>query len=127
MKYIAILHKNEGTAYGVTLPDFPGCFSAADTLDEVQANAQEAVELYAEGEAFTPPVPMTFEKVAALDEARDGVLMLVEIRFDFLDERVVPVNISMPAYMRDRIGKAAKAAGMTRSAYLVQAARAYGA
>ncbi|MBR3663801.1 MAG: type II toxin-antitoxin system HicB family antitoxin [Desulfovibrio sp.] len=65
MKYIAILHKNEGTAYGVTLPDFPGCFSAADTLDEVQANAQEAVELYAEGEAFTPPVPMTFEQVTS--------------------------------------------------------------
>ena len=53
--------------------------------------------------------------------------MLVDIHFDFLDEHVVPVNISMPAYMRDRIGKAAKAAGMTRSAYLVQAARAYGA
>lgn len=38
MKYIAIIHKEQGTAYGVTLPDFPGCFSAADTLDEVPRN-----------------------------------------------------------------------------------------
>lgn len=127
MKYIAIVHKQEDTAYGVTLPDFPGCFSAADTLDNVQANVQEAVELFAEGEAFEPPVPMTFEHAAALEEAKDGVLMLVDVNFDFLDERVVPVNISMPAYMRDRIGKAAKAHGLTRSAYLVQAARAFGA
>lgn len=46
MKYIAIIHKEQGTAYGVTLPDFPGCFSAADTLDEVPRNIQEAVPLY---------------------------------------------------------------------------------
>ena len=127
MKYIAIVHKDSGTAYGVTLPDFPGCFSAADTLDEVPEKVQEAVELYAEGEAFTPPVPMSLEKAAELDESRDGILMLVDVSFDFLDERVVPVNISMPASMRDRISKAAKGKGLTRSAYLVQAAQAYGA
>ena len=127
MKYIVIVHKEKNTAYGITLPDFPGCFSAADTLDDVQNNAQEAVELYAEEEAFTPPKPMTFEQIARLEEAKGGVLMLIDIDFSFLDERVVPINISMPAYMRDRISKAAKARGLTRSAYLVQAARAYGA
>lgn len=127
MKYIAIVHKDNDSAYGVTLPDFPGCFSAADTLDDVQANVQDAVELYAEGEAFMPPDPMTFEQVAALDEAKGGVLMLVDVNFDFLDENIVPVNISMPAYMRDRISKAANNCGLTRSAYIVQAARAFGA
>lgn len=64
MKYIAIIHKEQGTAYGVTLPDFPGCFSAADTLDEVPRNIQEAVELWAEGEEIEPPVPTGFEEVA---------------------------------------------------------------
>lgn len=127
MKYIAIIHKGADTAYGVTLPDFPGCFSAADTLEDVQAKVQEAVELYAAGEAFAPPVPMPLEQAAHLEEARDGILMLVDVDLDFLDERVVPVNISMPAYMRDRIGRAAKAQGLTRSAYLVRAARAFGA
>lgn len=127
MKYIAIMHKSPDSAYGITLPDFPGCFSAADTLDDVPQNVQEAVELYAEGEAFTPPAPMSVEQVATLEESRDGILMLVDVSFDFLDERVVPVNISMPASMRDRISKAAKGKGLTRSAYLVQAARAFGA
>lgn len=29
-------------AYGVVVPDLPGCFSAGDTLDEAIANAPEA-------------------------------------------------------------------------------------
>ena len=45
MKYIAIIHKEQESAYDVTLPDFPGCFSASDTLDDVPRNIQEAVEL----------------------------------------------------------------------------------
>ncbi len=72
MHYIAIIHKGEGTAYGVTLPDFPGCFSAADTLDDVPRNVQEAVELWAEGEEVAPPVPSSFEEVARSEAARGG-------------------------------------------------------
>lgn len=125
MKYIAIIHKEEGTAYGVTLPDFPGCFSAADTLDEVPHAVQEAVELWAEGEEIEPPTPSCFEAVAQSAAAVGGMLMLVDINFDFLDQTVVPVNVSMPVYMRNRIDRAAKAHGLTRSAYLVKAAQAY--
>lgn len=125
MKYIAIIHKKQDTAYGVTLPDFPGCFSAADTLDEIPHNVQEAVELWAEGEEKEPPVPSSFEAVAQSEAAQDGILMLVDINFDFLDQRVVPVNISMPAYMRNRIDRAAKARGLTRSAFIVKATEAF--
>ena len=115
MKYIAIIHKDPESAYGVTLPDFPGCFSGADTLDEIPGNIQEAVELWAEGEDITPPVPSSFESVAQLDSAKG----------DFLDQNIVPVNISMPVYMRNLIDREAKARGLTRSAFLVKAAQAY--
>ena len=125
MHYIAIIHKGEGTAYGVTLPDFPGCFSAADTLDDVPRNVQEAVELWAEGEEIAPPVPSSFEEVARSEAARGGMLMLVDITFDFLDPNVVPVNISMPVHMRNRIDRAARDRGLTRSSFLVQAAQAF--
>jgi len=30
-------------AFGVVVPDLPGCFSAGDTLDEALSNAEEAV------------------------------------------------------------------------------------
>ena len=125
MKYIAIIHKEQETAYGVTLPDFPGCFSAADRLDDIPHAIQEAVELWSEGRECEPPRPSAFEVIAASEAARGGMLMLVDIQFDFLDQRVVPVNISMPLAMRERIDRAARARGLSRSAFLVKAAEAF--
>lgn len=125
MKYIAIIHKDENSAYGVTLPDFPACFSGADTLEGVPAAIQEAVELWAEGEKFDPPTPSTFDDVAKLDVARGGMLMLVDVSFDFLNQKTVPVNITMPVFMRDRIDNAAKTRGLNRSQFLQRAAQTY--
>ena len=96
-------------------------------MDEIPAAVQEAVELWAEGEEVDPPVPSLFDSIANSGLATGGMLMLVDINFDFLDDNVVPVNISMPVYMRNRIDKEAKARGLTRSAYLVRAAQAYAA
>ena len=125
MKYIAIVHKDSDSAYGVTLPDFPGCFSGADTLEEVPAAIQEAVELWAEDEKIDPPTPSTFDDVAKLESAQGGILMLVDVSFDFLDQKAVPVNITMPVYLRDRIDSAAKRSGMNRSQFLQRAAQTY--
>jgi len=30
--YIALVHKDESTSYGVSFPDLPGCISAGDTF-----------------------------------------------------------------------------------------------
>ena len=50
MKYpIAIEPGNDTTAWGVVVPDLPGCFSAADSgIDEAMDNAKEAIELWIE-------------------------------------------------------------------------------
>jgi predicted RNase H-like HicB family nuclease len=49
MKYpIAIALGDETHAFGVVVPDLPGCFSAGDTLDEAIDNAKEAIELWLE-------------------------------------------------------------------------------
>ena len=51
MKYpIAIEPGDAGHAYGVVVPDLPGCFSAGDTLDEAIDNAKEAIQLWLEGD-----------------------------------------------------------------------------
>lgn len=47
--FVAIVHKDRDSAYGVTFPDAPGCFSASDDMDDLFANAAEALELWAEG------------------------------------------------------------------------------
>ena len=46
--YIAIIHKDPDSAYGLTFPDAPGCFSAADEMDDLFANASEALALWFE-------------------------------------------------------------------------------
>lgn len=46
--YIAIVSKDPESAYGVVFPDAPGCFSAADEMDDLFAMAAEALELWTE-------------------------------------------------------------------------------
>ena len=46
-RYVALVDGKPG-AYGVTVPDLPGCTSAANTTDEALRRAVEAVRLWAE-------------------------------------------------------------------------------
>jgi len=41
--YVALIHKDQGTSYGVSFPDVPGCISAGDTIAEAIDNAAEAL------------------------------------------------------------------------------------
>lgn len=43
---IAIEPGGAASAFGVVVPDLPGCFSAGDTLVEALANVTEAVEVW---------------------------------------------------------------------------------
>jgi predicted RNase H-like HicB family nuclease len=47
--YIVIVHKDEHSAYGMSFPDAPGCFSAADEIDDIFAMAVEALQGWTEG------------------------------------------------------------------------------
>jgi predicted RNase H-like HicB family nuclease len=43
MRYPVVIESgDETTAFGVIVPDLPGCFSAGDTLDEAMAGVEEA-------------------------------------------------------------------------------------
>jgi predicted RNase H-like HicB family nuclease len=41
MLYPIYLHKDEDIAYGLTFPDFEGCFSAADEMQDIQHMAHK--------------------------------------------------------------------------------------
>jgi predicted RNase H-like HicB family nuclease len=66
--YIVIVHKDAGSAYGMTFPDAPGCFSAADDADDLFVMAREALELWAEGmrdDGMNVAEPRDFEALRA--------------------------------------------------------------
>ena len=73
-RYIALVHKDEGTSYGVSFPDVPGCVSAGDTLDEALRNAAEALAghlalMRADGEA--EPAARSLEAIRSDPELWD--------------------------------------------------------
>jgi predicted RNase H-like HicB family nuclease len=64
--YIGLVHKDEGTSYGVSFPDVPGCISAGDTLETALANAGGALAAHLslmrdDGEAV--PAPRSSDKL----------------------------------------------------------------
>ena len=46
--YIALIHKEPSSVYGVSFPDVPGVTAAADTIDELMERAGEALAFAAE-------------------------------------------------------------------------------
>lgn len=50
MHYPVIVHKDRGSDYGISVPDFPGVFIGGETLEEALNNVQEAIECFYEGE-----------------------------------------------------------------------------
>ena len=46
--YIALIHKDANSCYGVSFPDVPGVIAAGDSIDEAMQHASEALEFAAE-------------------------------------------------------------------------------
>ncbi|MCP1121582.1 type II toxin-antitoxin system HicB family antitoxin [Robbsia andropogonis] len=122
MLYPAYVHPGDGdTAFGIQFPDFPGCFSAADSQNEIPANAQEAVEAhFADGEPVPPP--STIARWADSADYADGFWMLIDIDLRKVSSKAVRLNISLPDYLVQRIDAAASARRLSRSAFLAVAA-----
>ena len=121
MEYIAYLHKDRRSDFGVSFPDFPGCVTAGKTLDEARRMAGEALALHIRGMAEdgeTVPDPSTIDDVAGDPAMKDAVAFLVSVDL----EKTVRVNITARESQIELIDQLARKAGMTRSAYMVQAA-----
>lgn len=123
MLYPVYIHIGDAThAHGVTVPDFPGCYSAADNWDELPAKLQKAIEVYCENEDMDIPAPTALEALTAKSKYKGGVWMLVDIDVSRLSTRTVRLNVSLPVGLVKRIDVYAKAHHLTRSGFLAKAA-----
>ena len=74
--YIALIHKDADSCYGVSFPDVPGVFTAGDTIDEAMQNAAEVLDFAAEdwsentGREF--PRPRTIDELRSDPEFQEG-------------------------------------------------------
>src|SRR5215472_13459348 len=93
--YIGIVHKDKGSDFGVSFPDFPGAVTAAPTYEQAVEMAAEALALHVEGmlaEGEAIPEPSSFNQIRA--EYRDGIPVLVPLKSDSLAQRL---QVTLPA------------------------------
>jgi predicted RNase H-like HicB family nuclease len=121
MDYIAIIHKEAKSHYGVSFPDFPGCITAGRSVDEAKDLAAEVLAFHVEGlreDGEVIPKPSSLEDIMQSPDFTDGVAFLVTLD---QPDRTVRVNITMTERELQAIDAAAATQGMKRSTYLVKA------
>jgi predicted RNase H-like HicB family nuclease len=123
--YIAIVHKEKKSDFGVSFPDFPGCISAGKNVDEAKDMAQEALTLHIrgmmeDGEKLPPPAKL--EEIMADPDHSDAMAYLV-VSVPELKSKSVRVNITVPEMTLKEIDRAANKRGMSRSSFLVHVAQ----
>ncbi len=125
--YPAFLEPNGNGGYGVFFPDFPGCVSAGGSVDEALAMAAEALALHIEGmqeDGDVIPDPGSFDDLPAWVREMDGLDQCLRTLVPHdVEPAPVRVNVMFDRGVLDRLDRAAEARGMSRSAFLVAAAR----
>ncbi len=77
-RYPAFIGKNEGSDWNVELPDFPGCVTVGETLEEATAFAAEALALHVHAmRAGAEAVPAPSDAATLMSGGR--ALLFVEL------------------------------------------------
>lgn len=122
MRYPVMIEAgNEITAWGVVVPDLPGCFSAGDNLDEAMSAAEEAAAAWIDAALDGGRViPRPSSAQATVDKGEFSGWMVGYINIDpaLLDDTIERVNITLPRRVLMRLDAKAKEAGETRSGYI---------
>jgi predicted RNase H-like HicB family nuclease len=85
--YIALIHKDADSCYGVSFPDIPGVITAGDTLDEAMQQASEVLLFAAEdwtnpdgSTGFRPPrtIDQLRQNPEFAEAAKDAMIAVIE-------------------------------------------------
>ncbi|MBB4042031.1 putative RNase H-like HicB family nuclease [Microvirga flocculans] len=122
-RYAALIDGTTG-AYGVIVPDMPGCTAMGKTIEEALFNAAAAMRDWAEEmEAMgeTVPAPRRFEDIRLVDDIRQALAegaQLASIALIRATGRPAKANLSIDAGILAAIDEEAKRQGLTRSAFI---------
>jgi predicted RNase H-like HicB family nuclease len=124
MRYLGVLDGGPG-AYGISIPDCPGCVAMGADEDEVLANAIEALAEWTEdrGEAPKPSDVEALRNMPDIAETLAEGATFISVPLIVEKARPVKANISISRGLLDAIDDAAANLGLTRSAFIAAAAR----
>lgn len=123
--YVALIHKDKDSAFGVSFPDFPGCVTGGETIEEAIERAADILAAHVAGmrEDGDPiPEPRSVEHIRkGRDEwvdFTDATVAMVPL----LDRTGKPkaVNVSLDTGFLQSVDRYAEAIGSTRSAVLTE-------
>lgn len=122
--YIAVVHQEGDSAFGVHFPDAPGCFSAADEADALLAEASTALALHLED--MDAPAARSMDDIRAdpgvQADLAAGAFLLAVPHLSLVG-RTVRANVTFDAGLLQAIDQTAKRRKLTRSSYLAELAR----
>jgi len=127
-RYAALVDGKKG-AYGVVIPDLPGCTAMGKTVDEALRNAGGAARAWAtvaQADGVKLASPRAIEVLRRDPEVKEAiaegaVIAMVPLVLDA--GRPAKANLSLDAGLLEAIDEAAAAKGLTRSAYIASAVR----
>ncbi len=125
-QYVGILD-GSGKAYGVRLPDLPGCYGAGSTPEAAIVDAMSAAREWLgqrETKSEIAPKPRTMAqilKTETIDASSHEVAVMIPAVLD--KGRTVRANLTFDAGLLEAIDAEATRRGLTRSAFLASAAR----
>jgi predicted RNase H-like HicB family nuclease len=125
MKFIVVMHTEDSTTYGVTVPDLPGCFSAGNSLDDALVSVREAIDAHVEtliDDGASIPMASTLAVHQANADYAGGVWAVVDVPVEKYFGPADKINITVPRLILARIDEYAKRHGRSRSGFLVEAA-----
>lgn len=114
--YPAVVSKDRDTDYGISFPDFPGCVSAGETVEQAIRNAHEALQFHIEGiMEDKDPIPVA-TPVADIMNTDALAIVLISARLPGKAQRV---QITLDEHLLAEIDAVAD----NRSGFLAEAAR----
>ncbi|BCM19217.1 type II toxin-antitoxin system HicB family antitoxin [Mesorhizobium sp. J8] len=84
-QYVGLIHKEAGSHFGVSFPDFPGVVTAGTTVDEARDLAEEALAFHVEGmieDGKAVPLPTPLEQIELDPEHRGWPAFLVPLKIN---------------------------------------------
>lgn len=115
---VAIEKGSETSAFGVVVPDVPGCFSAGETFEQALINAKEAIELHFEGLAELaelPPLATSIDHHFTNSEFDGWVWALVDIDLEPYMGKASKINVTLPNLLTKKIDALVQSNSMYKS------------
>ena len=120
---ILIEEGTDAEAFGVVVPDLPGCFSAGDTLDEAVDAAKEAAAAWIDtalDQGMPVPPPWSLDEVRKLRGYKGWAVGLIELEDSLFDDTIERINITLPRRVLRRLDDMARTTGQSRSGLVVR-------